>query len=173
MTYTRFYQCICDKNTPPSRLDGYRNSVARVPIWVQTPVTFPIGDHVNVLHDDKKTGPSKILKLLSCRCQHLIDNMLVEFCQNHTFLTLLKWLNTPCPSIFTNFSINYYAHVPCGEKIPKNPSTYLNHLKIHSYTADMFYQQTCQCVCSYAVMSDDMIFLKLHISEITVPYIRL
>ena len=24
---------------------------------VQPPVTFPIGDHVNVLHDYKKTGP--------------------------------------------------------------------------------------------------------------------
>ena len=108
-------------------------------IWVQPPVTFPIGDHVNVLHDYKKTGPSKILKLLSCRCQHLIDT-LVECCQNHIFLTLLKRLNVPHPSILTNFGINYYAHVPCGEKIPKNPSAYLNHLKIHGYTANMFYQ---------------------------------
>ena len=57
--------------------------------WVQPTVTLPIGigDHVNGLHDYKKTGPSKILKLLSCRCHHLID-MLVEFCQNHIFLTL-------------------------------------------------------------------------------------
>ena len=139
---------------------------------VQPPVTFPIGDHVNILHDYKKTGPSKILKLLSCRCHHLID-MLVEFCQNHIFLTLLKWLNVPYPSILTNFCINYYAHVPCGETIAKNPSAYLNHLKIHGYTANMFYQQICQCVCSNGVMSDGMIFGKLHISKITVPYIRL
>ena len=27
--------------------------------WVQPTVTFPIGDHVNVLHDYKKTGPFK------------------------------------------------------------------------------------------------------------------
>ena len=64
------------------------------PIWVQPTVTIPIGDHVNVLHDYKKTGPSKILKLLSCHCHHLID-MLVGFCQNHIFITLLKWLNMP------------------------------------------------------------------------------
>ena len=127
-------------------------------VWrcrVQPTVTFPIGDHVNVLHD--YTGPSKILKLLSCRCHHLID-MQVEFCQKHIFLTLLKRLNVPYPSIFTNFCINYYAHVPCGEKIAKNPSRYLNHQKIHDYTANMFYQQTRQCVCSNAVMSDDMFF---------------
>ena len=120
---------------------------------VQPTVTFPIGDHVNVLHDYKKMGPSTILKLLSCRCQHII-NMLVEFCQNHIFLTLLKQLNVLYPSIFTNVCINYYAHVPCGEKIPKNPSAYLNHLKIDGYTANMFYQQICQCICSNAVMSD-------------------
>ena len=34
----------------------------------QPTVIFPTGDHVNVLHDYKKTGPSKILKLLTCRC---------------------------------------------------------------------------------------------------------
>ena len=98
---------------------------------VQPTVTFPIGDHVNVLHDYKKTGPSKILKLLSCRCHHLID-MLVEFCQNHIFLTLLKRLNGygTYPSIFTNFCINYYAHMPCGETIAKHPSAYLNPLRI-------------------------------------------
>ena len=59
---------------------------------VQPTVTFPIGDHVNVFHDCKKTGPSKILKRLSCRCHYIFD-MLVEFCQNHIFLTFLKWLN--------------------------------------------------------------------------------
>ena len=47
-----------------------------------------------------------------------------------------------------------------------------NHLKIHGYSANMFFQQTCQCVCSNAVKSDDMIFLILHISKITMPYIR-
>ena len=53
---------------------------------VQPTVTFPIGDHVDVLHDYKKTGPSKILKLLSSRRRHLVD-MLVKFCKNHIFLT--------------------------------------------------------------------------------------
>ena len=86
--------------------------------WDQLTVTFPIGDHVNVLHDYKKTGPSKILKLLACRCQHLID-MLVEFCQNHIFLNLFKWLSMPYPSMFTNFCMNYYAPMPCGKKLPK------------------------------------------------------
>ena len=56
---------------------------------VQHTATFPIGGHINVLHDYKKTGPSQILKLLSCRCHHLID-MLVEFCQNHIFLFFLN-----------------------------------------------------------------------------------
>ena len=58
---------------------------------VQPTVTFPIGNHVNVLHDYKKTGPSKILKLLTCRNHHLID-MLIEFSQNHS-----KGLNVPYP----------------------------------------------------------------------------
>ena len=59
---------------------------------VQPPVTFPIDDHVNVLHDYKKTGPSKILKLLTCRCHHLID-MLIEFSQSLILVTHLKCLN--------------------------------------------------------------------------------
>ena len=90
---------------------------------VQPTVTFPIGDHVNILHNYKKMRPSKILKLLTCRCHHLID-MLVEFSKNHIFLSLLKCLNVPYPSMFTIFCINYYAQTPCGEKIAKNPSTY-------------------------------------------------
>ena len=79
----------------------------------QPTVTFPTGDHVNVLHDYKNTRPSTILKLLICRCHHLFD-MLVEFSQNHIFLTLLKCLNVSYPSMVTNFSINYYAYAPCG-----------------------------------------------------------
>ena len=55
---------------------------------VQPTVTFPIGDHVNVLNDYKKMGTSKILKLLTCRCHHLID-MLFEFSQSLVLLTLL------------------------------------------------------------------------------------
>ena len=90
---------------------------------VQPPVTFPIGDNVNVLHDYKKTGPSTILKLLTCRCYHLIDT-LIEFSQSFVLVTHLKYLNVPYPSIFSNFCMNYYAHVPCCEKIDKNPSTY-------------------------------------------------
>ena len=63
---------------------------------VQPPVTFPIGDHVTVLHDYKKTGPSKIMKLLTCRCHHLI-HMLIEFSQSLVLVTHLKYLNVPCP----------------------------------------------------------------------------
>ena len=114
----------------PTRPSSRRSSAGVCPakrtccIWVQPTVTFPFGDHVNVLHDYKKTGPSTILKLLTCRCRHLID-ILVEFSQNNIFLTLLKCLNLPYPLIFTNFCINYYAHVPCGgTKIAKNPSAY-------------------------------------------------
>ena len=88
--------------------------------WVQPTVTFPIGDHVNVCHEYKKTGPSTILKL-TCHCHNLID-MLVEFSQSIILLTHLKCLNVPYASIFTNFCMNYYAHMPCGEKIAKNPS---------------------------------------------------
>ena len=131
-------------------------TILRVPtsplIWVQPTVTFPIGDHVNVFYDYKKTGPSTILKLPSCRCHHLID-MLVEFCKNHMFLTLLKWLNVPYLSMFTNFCINYYRRKNCQKSFRLLKSS-----KIHGYTANMFYQQTCQCVCSNSVMSDDMIF---------------
>ena len=93
---------------------------------VQSPVTFPIGDHVNVLHDYKKTGPSKILKRLTCRYHlhgHGID-MVIEFSQSLVLVTHLKCLNVQYPSIFTNFCMNYYAHVPCCEKIAKNPSAY-------------------------------------------------
>ena len=50
-------------------------------IWVQDTVTFPIGGHVNVLHDYKKTRPSKILKFLFCRYHHFID-MLIGFSKN-------------------------------------------------------------------------------------------
>ena len=90
---------------------------------VQPTVTFPIGDHVNILYDYKKTGPSKIMKLLTCRCHHLID-ILVEISKNDIFLTLLKCLNVSYPSMFINVCINYYAHAPCSEQIAKNPSTY-------------------------------------------------
>ena len=65
-------------------------------IRVQPTFTFPNGDHVNVLHDYKKTGPSKILKLLTCRCHHLID-MLIEFSQSLLLLTHLKCFNVPHP----------------------------------------------------------------------------
>ena len=37
-------------------------------VRVQSTVTFPIGDHVNVLYNYKKTRPSNILKLLTCFC---------------------------------------------------------------------------------------------------------
>ena len=45
--------------------------------------TFPIGDHDNILQDYEKMGPSKILKLLTCRCHYLTD-MLNEFSQSRT-----------------------------------------------------------------------------------------
>ena len=111
----------------------------------QPTVTFPIGDHVNVLHDYKNTGPSKIMKLLTCSGHHLVD-MLVEFYQNYLFLTLLKWLNVPYPLMLTNFSMNYYAFVLGGEKI----------LPLISYTVNRFYQQTWQRSCSQVLKSDDM-----------------
>ena len=99
-------------------------SKSTVPSMVSCSFVYhSIGGHVNVLHDYKKTLPSKILKFLTCRYHHFID-MLIEFSQNLKFLTLLKWLSVSCPSMFTNFCMNYYAHVPCGEKIAKNPSAY-------------------------------------------------
>ena len=63
------------------------------------------------------------MKLLTCRCHHLID-MLIEFSQSLILLTHLKCLNVLYPTIFTNFCMNHYAHVPCGEKIAKNSSAY-------------------------------------------------
>ena len=36
---------------------------------------------------------------------------LVEFCQNHMFLTLLKWLNVSYPSMFANLCIYYTCRV--------------------------------------------------------------
>ena len=106
---------------------------------------------------ERRSGPASgpslqgILKLLTCRYHHLID-MQIAFSQSLLLLTHLKCLNVPYPSILTNFCMNYYSHVPCGKKIAKNTIVYWNHLKIHSYTVNMFYQQTCQCVwlkCSY------------------------
>ena len=63
------------------------------------------------------------MKLLTCRCHHLTD-MLIEFSQSLVLVTHLKCLNVPYPSIFTIFCMNYYAHMPCCEKIVKNPSAY-------------------------------------------------
>ena len=117
----------------------------------------------------RKRDHKKILKLISCRFHHLVD-MLVEFCQNHLFVTL-KMAERAIPVNIYQFLHQLVRTRACGEKFAKNPSAYLNHLKIHGYTTNMFYQQTCQCVCSNAVMSDDMIFGKLHVSKITVPYI--
>ena len=126
-----------------------------IQIRVQPPVTFPIGDHVNVLHDYKKTGPSKIMKLLTCCCYHLID-MLIEFSQSLVLVTHLKCLNVPYPSIFTNFCMNYYAHVPCCEKIgqksfrllksSKHPQLHCQHVlpaKLPMFLAQM---QLCQII---------------------------
>ena len=58
-------------------------------------VTIPVGDHVNVLHDYKKTGQYKTMKHLNCRCYHLIDK-LVEFSQNVLLLTHLKCHTRQC-----------------------------------------------------------------------------
>ena len=57
-------------------------------------------------------------------------DMLVEFCQNHIYLTLLKRLDAPYPSIFTNFCTNYYAHVPCGEKKWDYMGDIIAHLRV-------------------------------------------
>ena len=145
-----YYKHFNEKLNISFMICGQNACITHITWKVQPTVTFPIGDHVNVWHDYKKTGPSTILKRLTCRCHHLIG-MVIEFSQNLTLLTHLKCLNVPYPSIFTNFCMNYYAPVPCGEKIAKNPSAYWNHLNMHSYTVNIFYQQ----------------------SEITVPYIRL
>ena len=59
---------------------AYRLITSPVTWRVQHSVTFPIGGHVNVLHDYKKSWPSKILKFLTCRHHHFID-MLMEFSQ--------------------------------------------------------------------------------------------
>ena len=92
-----------------------KNIVFVIVFHDQPTVTFPIRDHVNVLHYHKKTAPSKILKLLTCRYHHLIDTM-IEFSQSLVLLTHLKCLNVPYLSFFfTNFCMNYYARVPCGE----------------------------------------------------------
>ena len=61
----------CGKTAPyATKRSG--ESTARCSM-VQPTITFPIGDHVNVLHDYKKMGPSNILKLFSSRCHHPID----------------------------------------------------------------------------------------------------
>ena len=79
-----------------NRLVMCMDTVALATCVNQPPVTFPIGDDVNVLHDYKKTGLSQILKLLTCRCHHLID-MLIEFSQSLVRVTHLKCLNVPYP----------------------------------------------------------------------------
>ena len=58
----------------------------------QPTVTFLIGDHVNVLNDYKKMGPSQILKLLTCLCHHLID-VLIEFNQSLIPPTFINAVN--------------------------------------------------------------------------------
>ena len=83
---------------------------------VHPTVTFPIGDHVNILHDYKITGPSKILKLLTCRC-HYLNDMLVNCSQSLV--------------IFTNFCMNYYTN--CQKsfhllKSSKNPQLHCQHV---------------------------------------------
>ena len=122
----------------------------------QPTVTYPIGDRVNVLNDYKKTGRSTILKRLTCRCHHLID-MLVEFTKNHVFLILLKWLDVPYPSMFANVCMTYYAHVYSGKKFPKFFRLLKSYKKPH---VNRFFQQTWQCPCSKALISDYMIFLN-------------
>ena len=138
---------------------------------VQPTITFPIGDHVNVLRDYKKTGHKKLrIFLYTCLCHRLID-MLIEFSQILVFLTHLKCLNVPYPSIFTNFCMNYYAHVPCGEKNAKNPSAYYNHQKIQLHCQHVLPANLPMCLAQMQLCQ--MIFFKLHISKITLPYIRL
>ena len=82
--------------------------------------TVTIGGHVNVLHDYKNTLPSTFLKVFTSRCHHPTD-MLVEFCQNYTFLTLVICLYVRYPAMsvtmFINIGTNYGAHVSSGQKI--------------------------------------------------------
>ena len=123
----------------------------------QSTVTFPIGDYVNILHDYKKTGPSKILKFLTCCCHHLID-MLVEFYQNHIFLTL-KMAEHDIPVNVYQFLHELLCTLTL---VAKKLQKILPPIKIISKSTVTLLtcstSKTCQCVCSKALMSDDMNF---------------
>ena len=110
----------CGATVCRTHLLGGHTKPSESRIRVQPSVTFPIGDHVNVLHDYKKMRPSKILKLLTCRCHHLID-MLIKCSQNLVFLILLKCLNVPSPSMFTNLWQKNCQISFCLLKSSKNP----------------------------------------------------
>ena len=70
--------------------------------------------------------------VFSCICHHPID-MLVKFCQNLFFLTLVICLYVRYPSMFTNFGRNYDAHVSSGQKKSQIPFRLLKSSKNPSF----------------------------------------
>ena len=120
-----------------------------------------MGGHVNLLSDYKKTCPSTILKLFHSNCHHLTD-MLTSFYQNHIPPALLKRPHVRCPSIFTKIVMYSCAHVAQSRKTPIKSLRQLNSLKMHCFTANSFYKQTCEYSCSKALMPHNINLLSSH-----------
>ena len=69
--------------------------------------------------------------------------------------------------------MNYYAHVPCGEKLPKSlpPIEIIDKSTVILSTCST--SKLANVPGSNAVMSEEiMIFFKLDVSKMTMPYIR-
>ena len=136
-------------------------------IWVFPTVTFPIGDNVNVFNDYKKMFQSQILKLLSCRFCHLID-MFVEVYKNHIFLTLLK----------RAISVNIYQFLHnLLRTLPLWRKNCQKSFRLFKSSKNLgLHCKTCStsklAKVSTQMQLHQMIFQKLHLSKITVPYIR-
>ena len=76
------------------------------------------------MHDYKKTGPSKILKLLTCRCHHLID-MLIEFSQSIILVTHLKLSERAMPvNVYQLLHELLRTRPLLRKKIAKHPSAH-------------------------------------------------
>ncbi len=139
--------------------------------WGQPTVGFPIGDHVNVLSDYKKTWPAKCLKLLTC-CYHYLIDMPIDFNKNCILPTLWKCLYVWHPSIFTNAGKNYSANRSHRQIAAKYPSAYSNHLEIHHFTVNTFYNHTWKSAYSNALMSQHVNFIKNNFSKIHCIFLR-
>ena len=57
-----------------------------------------------------------------------------------------------CPAMFAKLSMCSCAHMAHTRNIPINPSK-LNSKKMHNFTANTFYNQTCEYAFSIARMS--------------------